>query len=350
MVSRACNPNCYAMILSANKGKAFQSVASKTKGGQSRWNKDSNGDPVFVPLYSALGELRGLSPETTLYNLIKLYNHQELDKETDRFIYTEQKRFPVGPRLPATCFIDDVSDFFHEQSFKHQDFMDKCMDSFENMDFIHFQLLTKRTQRMLEYSQRRPFPDNVWAGTTCETTDKNFRGQNYSWDGEKEVKVGGIQANYENALKGVPLHDGVPPWERPKLLAQVQAKVRFLSVEPMTGPIELDKKTWEKISWVIIGGESDGYPSRNLKGKLKKKDKPTKPVMRLCDIADIPNGVKDLLKQCKRHKVPVWFKQWGSYNEDGVYLGGHAMAGHEVSGGVQYGWPTYYENILRKGR
>jgi hypothetical protein len=210
MVSRACNPNCYAMILSANKGKTFQNVASKTKSGQSIWNVDSNKDPVFVPLYSALGDLRNLNPKSILYDLNKVYNHQELDKEANRYIYTEQKRFPVGPRLPATCFIDDVSDFFHEQSFKHEDFMNDCMDTFEQMPFIHFQLLTKRTQRMLEYSQRRPFPDNVWAGTTCETTDKNFKGQNFSWNGEKAVEVKGVPANYLNtcassAVFGEPL-------------------------------------------------------------------------------------------------------------------------------------------------
>jgi len=329
MVSRACWW-CYSKIFSAKMPNNFHNTArNNPKTGTAEWVRVEvdgirNGKPKLVALPGNLRHLVNKSPESILKDLRTIYSDQK-----------ERDRFPNGPVLPVPVFVDSMSDFFHQQN--DEGFLIDAVETMGQLsDKFHFQILTKRTQRMLEFSQRHPFPDGIWAGTTCETTDRNCVGQNYLWqwdDSKKKsghaVPVKGCPANWYNHNE-----DGVAPWERPYLLAEVDAKVRFLSIEPMTGPIELPDHIWKRIDWVIIGGESDG-------GNQAQS------LIRLCDLR---KELNDLLRQCELNKVPVWFKQWGSYDEQGNYLGGHGAAGHKVDGLNIYNWPKYYLDAQTKGK
>jgi protein gp37 len=110
-----------------------------------------------------------------------------------------------------------------------------------------FQVLTKRAERMAEFAGRTEIPPNVWMGVSVENAD-------YRW--------------------------------RVDHLRQVAARVRFLSVEPLIGSVgTLDLRG---IHWVIVGGESG-------------------PRARVMD----EDWVRAIHSQCRKAKVPFFFKQWG---------------------------------------
>lgn len=101
------------------------------------------------------------------------------------------------------------------------------------------------------------------------------------------------ERTYENIWIGVTAENQKRLEERaPSLLEIKSVPVRFLSVEPMLGPIDISKFVDKKpgIDWVIIGGES-GNNARPMN----------------------PHWVSDLIDQCFEHKIPVFFKQWGEW-------------------------------------
>lgn len=117
-----------------------------------------------------------------------------------------------------------------------------------------FQVLTKRAERMAEFCRGVEVPDDVWLGVSVE-----------------------------NRKHGVP---------RIAVLRTIQAKVRFLSVEPLLedlGAIDLGE-----IHWVIVGGES-GHKARPMRKEWV-------------------DGVK---RQCDQAEVAFFFKQWGAWGADG---------------------------------
>jgi protein gp37 len=129
-----------------------------------------------------------------------------------------------------------------------------------------FQVLTKRPERVAEMAAELPWPDNVWMGTSVEYQRWTCR---------------------IDALRAVP------------------AAVRFLSCEPLLGPLTLDL---EGIHWVIAGGES-GPRAR--------------PMMECW-----PLSIRD---QCEAQGVPFFFKQWGAHDCEGRRVGkkraGRVLAG-----------------------
>jgi protein gp37 len=138
-----------------------------------------------------------------------------------------------------------MSDLFHEdipEEFIHQVFavMGRATQHV-------FQVLTKRADRLLKLAPRLSWPSNVWQGVSVENSD-------YVWRVER--------------------------------LARVPATVRFLSIEPLLGPI--DSLPLHGISWVIVGGES-GPGHRPLEAAW----------------------VRSVRDQCRRRGVPFFFKQWG---------------------------------------
>jgi protein gp37 len=110
-----------------------------------------------------------------------------------------------------------------------------------------FQVLTKRPERVLELSSKLNWTDNIWMGTSVESQDYVHR-----------------------------VHT----------LSEVKAKVRFLSIEPLLGP--LSRLPLSNIDWVIVGGES-GPNSRPMEKKW----------------------VRTIRDRCIRYDVPFFFKQWG---------------------------------------
>lgn len=165
---------------------------------------------------------------------------------------------PLSWRLPRIIFVNSMSDLFHENV--PLDYIKKVFDVMERCPQHTFQVLTKRPEIALDVADDLNWPDNVWMGTSVESKDY---------------------------------------YERIRLLQKIPAKVRFLSCEPLLGP--LPRMPLKDIHWVIVGGES-GPGSRPMAG----------------------TWVMQIKEQCEQKDVPFFFKQWGGVRkkETGRELGG----------------------------
>jgi protein gp37 len=153
---------------------------------------------------------------------------------------------PLHWKQPRMVFTNSMSDFFHEKI--PFEFLDRVIDIIRKTPQHTYQVLTKRSWRMMKYSERiGKFPDNVWCGVSVESAPYKFRIDH---------------------------------------LRKTRAPVRFLSLEPLLGPIgDLDLR---EIDWVIAGGESG--PNR-----------------RSCD----PDWVRRIRDKCIESGTSFFFKQWG---------------------------------------
>jgi len=178
---------------------------------------------------------------------------------------------PLAWRQPRMIFVNSMSDLFHEDIPEEY-----IRDVFKVMRRAHwhtFQVLTKRSQELAGLAPRLPWPRNVWMGVSVE---------NQRWTSRIDD------------------------------LRRVAAKVRFLSCEPLLGPLKLDLRG---IHWVIVGGES-GPRARRMN----------------------PDWVRDIRKQCAGAGVAFFFKQWGAHNEAGERVG-KGKAGRLLDGRVWGGMP-----------
>ncbi len=161
---------------------------------------------------------------------------------------------PLERRKPTTYFVNSMSDLFHNDiSFE---FLDQVFDVIKRTPQHTYQILTKRAARMRKYfvPGERFLPGNVWLGVSVE-----------------------------NRKYGLPRIDE---------LREVEASIRFLSVEPLLedlGQIDLTG-----IHWVIVGGES-GPKARPMQSKW----------------------VESIRRQCKAQGTAFFFKQWGGWGADG---------------------------------
>jgi protein gp37 len=148
----------------------------------------------------------------------------------------------VKPRKVFTCSMSDV---FHERV--PVEYIQKIFSVMERAEQHTFQVLTKRSERLLELKDKLPWPKNVWMGVSVEDQDNVYRVRD---------------------------------------LSKVPAAIRFLSIEPLLGPIK--RIPLSKIDWVIVGGESG------------TKARPMDPVWAL-----------DIKKQCENKNVAFFLKQLG---------------------------------------
>ena len=167
----------------------------------------------------------------------------------DLTLRPERLRQPLTWRQPRMVFVNSMSDLFHKEV--PDEFVGKVFDTMEEASHHTFQLLTKRSSRMARFTRRRYAgrnpPANVWLGVSVE-------------DGARKSRV--------------------------EHLRQASAAVRFLSVEPLVGPV--GTLALSGIHWVIVGGESGpGY----------------RPML-----AEWAEEVRD---QCQKQQVAFFFKQWG---------------------------------------
>jgi protein gp37 len=179
---------------------------------------------------------------------------------------------PRSWRKPRLVFVNSMSDLFQEDVPEH--FISRVFDSMVACPQHTFQILTKRSERLLEMASRLPWPKNVWMGVSVE-----------------DARV---------------VHRAVD-------LASVPAAVRFLSCEPLIGPLE--SLPLENIDWVIVGGES-GPKSREMK----------------------TNWVKSIRRQCRKHGVAFFFKQWGGVRKD--------LTGRLLDGRTYDEMPRQKESLL----
>ena len=160
---------------------------------------------------------------------------------------------PLSRKKPTTYFVNSMSDLFHEAV--PDNFLDRVFAVIQATPHHTYQILTKRAERLPEYFAQRACPQNVWLGVSVE--DKQY---------------------------------GVPRIEH---LRQVEAHIRFLSVEPLLedlGPVNL-----RDIHWVIVGGES-GHKARPMSEAW----------------------VANVQAQAEAAGAAFFFKQWGGWGVDGV--------------------------------
>jgi protein gp37 len=156
---------------------------------------------------------------------------------------------PLRWRRPRVIFVNSMSDLFHEDV--PLDFILRVFDVMSRAPHHQFQVLTKRSERLLELSPRLTWPENVLMGVTVENADYTFRVDH---------------------------------------LRQTSAALKFISFEPLLGPVpNID---FEGIDWVIVGGESGPH---------------ARPIH--------PDWVIDIRDQCLDAKIPFFFKQWGGTNK-----------------------------------
>lgn len=163
----------------------------------------------------------------------------------DLRLWPERLAAPLRWRQPRRIFVNSMSDLFHRDV--PDEFIRSVFDVMARADWHVFQVLTKRSQRLAKLGRTLPWPPNIWAGVTIEL-------DRFVW--------------------------------RADHLRQVPAGVRFISAEPLLGP--LPRLSLDGIHWLITGGESG-------------------PGARPCD----PGWVRDLRDRCQRDGVAFFHKQWG---------------------------------------
>lgn len=190
-------------------------------------------------------------------------------------LHPEAMNEPKKVKEPSMFFVCSMADLFHKDV--PFEFVDEVMKVIEATPQHIYQLLTKRTDRMRQYffSRNYNIPSNVWLGTTLESFD-------YLW------------RKAELQLMPVP-------------------NVKFLSCEPLLG--DLGALFLEGVDWVIVGGES-GSQAR----KMSKE------------------WVLNIQRQCAAQGVSFFFKQWGTWGEDGVKRDKKAN-GCLLDGKVCQEWP-----------
>lgn len=164
-------------------------------------------------------------------------------------LHQEVLETPLAWKRPQMIFVNSMSDLFHEDV--PLAFISRVFDTMRRAWWHQFQILTKRSQRLLELSPWMGWPENVWMGVSVENTKYTFR------------------INH---------------------LQKTNARIKFLSLEPLLGP--LPNLDLHEIDWVIVGGES-GPGARPMKEEW----------------------VIEIREQCLAAGIPFFFKQWGGVNK-----------------------------------
>lgn len=153
-------------------------------------------------------------------------------------------------RQPRTVFVNSMSDLFQDEV--PIDFLQGVFETMVACPQHIFQILTKRSERLRDVASQLPWPPNIWMGVSVESSKFVSR-----------------------------VHD----------LSVIPAGIRFLSCEPLIGP--LDALPLAKIDWVIVGGES-GPKARPMRKEW----------------------VHSIFRQCRSADVSFFFKQWGGVRKD----------------------------------
>jgi protein gp37 len=202
------------------------------------------------------------------------------EKGFDLQLRAERLYQPLRWREPRMIFVNSMSDLFHKEV--PFNFVDQVFDTMEQAHWHKFQILTKRSSRLRSYVNARyadgSAPPHVWLGTSIENGSKRSRARH---------------------------------------LQATRATVRFLSIEPLLGPI--GKVDLQDIHWVIVGGES-GPRARPM----------------------LVEWAREVRDQCRAAKVPLFFKQWGGLRPKS---GGRLLDGREWNQ-----WPKPQRSNPRLGQ
>jgi len=156
---------------------------------------------------------------------------------------------PLQWKNPQIIFVNSMSDLFHEDV--PESYIQRVFNVMNKADWHHYQVLTKRAERLEKLSDLLDWRPHIWMGVSVENDDYQYRINN---------------------------------------LRKTGAFIKFLSLEPLLGPVP--NLNLDGIDWVIVGGES-GPKARPMKKEW----------------------VIDIRNQCQNARVPFFFKQWGGKNK-----------------------------------
>ncbi|MBI4064316.1 MAG: phage Gp37/Gp68 family protein [Elusimicrobia bacterium] len=192
----------------------------------------------------------------------------------DLKLWPERLGLPFLWKQPKRIFVNSMSDLFHKAV--PDDFIAQVFQTMLAANHHIYQVLTKRSERMMMWVQAfckqakmTSIPPHIWLGVSVESEE------------------------YVSRMRD---------------LQRTPAAIRFLSIEPLIGPVNLNKSRLKGIHWVIVGGES-GPEARPMR----------------------PDWAQQIRQQCHASKVAFFFKQWGAYNAYGEFVGKKA-AGRELNG------------------
>jgi protein gp37 len=160
-------------------------------------------------------------------------------------LHPDTLELPLHWKKPQRIFVNSMSDLFHHDI--PEEYIQKVFATMGKAHWHQFQVLTKRSGRLLAMSERLPWPSNLWMGVSVES------------------------ALYKTRIDH---------------LRRTGATIKFLSLEPLIE--DLGEICLNGIDWVIVGGES-GPGARPMQREW----------------------VDDIRGQCQRSRVPFFFKQWG---------------------------------------
>jgi protein gp37 len=160
-------------------------------------------------------------------------------------LHDDALELPLRWKKPQTIFVNSMSDMFHAEV--PAEFIIRAFEVMRLASWHRFQVLTKRSERLLSLNKQLPWAENIWMGVSVEN---------------------GVYTDRIDDLR------------------RTGAAIKFLSLEPLLGP--LDGLSLDGIDWVIVGGES-GPGARPMK----------------------PEWVTSIRVQCVEANVPFFFKQWG---------------------------------------
>lgn len=206
-------------------------------------------------------------------------------------LHPDALEIPYKWRTPKTVFVNSMSDLFHKDiPLNYIKKVFKVMN--ENLQHT-FQVLTKRGEVLAKYDSKNElnWTPNIWMGVSVEN--------------EKVI-------------------------HRIDYLRDVKAKIKFLSLEPLLGPLQ--NLNLQNIDWVIVGGES-GHKARPVKKEW----------------------ITDIKKQCDEYSIAFFFKQWGKpeFNCDAedptinVEHKNHAKGGCQLDGKMYRELPVKQELTLQ---
>ncbi|MDM8554886.1 phage Gp37/Gp68 family protein [Desulfococcaceae bacterium HSG7] len=180
---------------------------------------------------------------------LKAMNSQNYKNGFDLTCHESQLQTPCKWKKGKIVFVNSMSDLFHEDV--PEKFIKKIFATMISASQHQYQILTKRSERLVALNDVLKWNSNIWMGVSVENYDCSHRIDH---------------------------------------LRQTNAAIKFLSLEPLLGP--LPQLNLQNIDWVIVGGES-GPGARPIKEEW----------------------VEEIQMQCTENHVPFFFKQWGGVNK-----------------------------------
>lgn len=212
-------------------------VKSSIEWTESTWNPSTGCDAISPGCEHCYAERLALR--------LKAMGQQKYSNGFKLTLHPDTLQLPLKWKKPQRIFVNSMSDLFHNDV--PLDYIRRVFETMSRAHWHQFQVLTKRSGRLLALTEKLDWPPNVWMGVSVES------------------------AQYKTRVDH---------------LRKTGAKLKFLSLEPLLGP--LGALNLRGIDWVIVGGES-GPGARPMDTEW----------------------VLSVRRQCEHADVPFFFKQWG---------------------------------------